>query len=237
MPVILSLALCYLLLSSPLLAADTDTGQPSVLQGYRAIYTAKYNGMPLEAQRQLIALEQGYRLEVSAKSFLGNMHESENIHLDSEGRIRIDGYTSKRSFFGNKRTEKLTIDHQLNKAVYTRKNKRRETTLLAEHLGPISYQLQLRRDLFKPDSPLDYSVIAHGKVKNYRFQRAGEEVVDTGLGKFTAQKVRRLRDEKDRETVFWMAGELAYLPVKIWQREDNGESYEMILKSVVFTGQ
>ncbi|OUS13270.1 hypothetical protein A9Q89_03360 [Gammaproteobacteria bacterium 53_120_T64] len=234
MPVIFSLLLCSLLLSTPLLAADTDTGQPMVLRAYQAIYAAKYNGMPIEAQRQLAKLEQGYRLDVTAKNFLGNMRETETIHLDSEGRIRIDGYISKRSFFGNKRTEKLAIDHQLNKAVYTRKNKKREIVLLPEHLGPVSYQLQLRRDLFKPNTALDYSVIAHGKIKHYRFERAGEDTIVTGLGTFTAQKVRRLRQEKDRETVFWMARELAYLPVKIWQREDNGETYEMTLKSVVF---
>jgi len=29
-----------------------------------------------------------------------------------------------------------------------------------------------------------------------------------------------------------MAKKYAYLPVKVWQREEDGESYEMILKSL-----
>ncbi|OUS17218.1 hypothetical protein A9Q88_05160 [Gammaproteobacteria bacterium 50_400_T64] len=225
----------FFLFTTPLLA--TETSRPFTLQPYQASYTAKYNGMPIEAQRELLKLEQGYRLETLANNFLGNMRETEQFHLDVEGRIRTDGYVSKRSFFGSKRKEKLVIDHQLNKAIYTRKKKRRETTLQPDHLGPVSYQLQLRRDLAQADSPLKYTVISHGKIKSYQFERLGEEAISTGIGDITALKIRRIRDNKERETVFWMAEEFAYLPVKIWQREEDGKSYEMTLKSVSFEGR
>ena len=219
------------LISPPLLASEIPL--PLALLPYQASYTATYNGMPIEAQRKLLKLEQGYRLETSARNFLGNMRETEQLHLDAEGRIRIDGYRSKRSFFGSKREAKLVIDHQLNKATYTRKKKRREIALQPDVLGPISYQLQLRRDLAQPDSTLKYTVISHGKLKNYQFERLGNEMITTGLGDISALKIRRVRDNKERETLFWMAEEFAYLPVKVWQREEDGESYEMTLKSLV----
>ncbi len=236
MRAILSTLVLSLLFSASLLATETSE-QHATLLPYKATYEAKFNGMPIEAERELTRLEQGYRLETSAKNFLGSMRETEQLHLDADGRIRIDGYISKRSFFGSKRTEKLLIDHQLNKATYTRKKKRRETALLPEHLGPISYQLQLRRDLAKLETALSYEVISHGKIKRYHFERLGEELISTRLGEIKALKVRRIREEKDRETIFWMAEEFAYLPVKIWQREDDGETYEMLLKFVTIEGQ
>jgi len=222
------LLLC--LVSTPLLA--TEISPPFTLLPYQASYSAKYNGMPIEAQRELIKLEQGYRLETSASNFLGNMRETERLHLDAEGRIRIDAYVSKRSFFGSKRKEKLVINHQLKQAIYTRKKKRREIALQPDYLGPVSYQLQLRRDLAKTDAPLKYSVISHGKIKDYQFERLGVEVINTGLGDISALKIRRVRDNAERETIFWMAKELAFLPVKVWQREEDGKSYEMTLTSL-----
>ncbi len=225
----------FCLLNAPLLA--TETASPLTLLPYQASYSATFNGMPIEAERELIKLEQGYRLETSASNFLGKMRETELLYLDTEGRIRIDGYTSKRSFFGSKRKEQLVIDHQRNKAIYTRKKKRRETDLQPDYLGPISYQLQLRRDLARPDSPLEYTVISHGKIKHYQFERLGDEVINTGLGDISALKIRRVRDNKERETIFWMAEKYDYLPVKVWQREEDGESYEMLLKSLTLEGR
>ena len=234
-PLFFSTLFLFFFISPSLLA--TETSAAFTLRPYLASYSAEFNGMPLEAQRELIKLEQGYRLETSASNLLGKMRETERLHLDAEGRIRIDDYVSKRSFFGSKRKATLVIDHQLNKAIYTRKKKRREIALQPDYLGPISYQLQLRRDLVQPDSSLRYTVISRGKIKHYQFERLDEEVISTGLGEVVAVKVRRVRENAGRETVFWMAKEFAYLPVKVWQREEDGETYEMTLKSLTIAEQ
>jgi len=218
-------------------AAALDTSPALSLQPYQASYAATFNGMPIEAQRTLIKSEQAYRLEIVAKNLLGSMREVEQLHLDTEGRIRIDGYRAERSFFGSKRKEKLIIDALGNKATYTRKKKNREINLLPEYLGPLGYQLQLRRDLTQPSTNLSYTVMVRGKIKHYQFERLGEELVSTELGHINALKIRRVRENKDRETIFWMAKSLAYLPIKIWQREDDGETYEMTLKSVTIDEQ
>ncbi len=222
--------LIFCLLNAPLL--NTEAASLSPLQLYQASYSATYNGIPIEAERELVKLEYGYRLETSVSNLIAKMQEIEQIHLDSEGAILIDGYNSKRSFLGSKRQEQLVINHQHNKAVYTHKKKRREIDLQPGLLGPISYQLQLRRDLALHESSLEYMVISHGKIKHYHFERLGKETITTELGDIDTIKIRRVRDKQDRETIFWMAKNYAYLPVKIWQREEDGESYEMLLKSL-----
>ncbi len=227
----------FLLILYSVGAGAVELNHTAALVPYQAIYTAKLNGMPVQAQRKLIKEDQGYRLVTSAQNLLGNMNETELFHLDTQGRIRIDDYVSKRSIFGSKRIERLAIDHQNNKATYTRKKKKRETILLPEYLGPVSYQLQLSRDLGKPDATLNYFVISHGKIKQYKFKQIGEELITTGLGEVTALKVRRVREKKNRETVFWMAPDWNYLPVKIKQIESDGETYVMTLKSVTINGK
>lgn len=235
MPALFFSVFLLLFSSVPLYASEFNSTR--ALQPYHATYVATFNGMPIETERQLVKLELGYRIETTAKNLLGKMRETEHLHLDAEGRIRIDGYLLKRSFFGSKRSEKLVIDHQRNLATYTRKKKKRETPLLPEYLGPVSYQLQLRRDLLVSNSSLNYTVISHGKIKHYQFERVGEEIIATELGDIKALKIRRVRENTDRETIFWMAEQYAYLAVKVWQREDDGETYQMILKSVTFEGQ
>ena len=60
-------------------------------------------------------------------------------------------------------------------------------------------------------------------VKQYRFEKQGEEVVKTPLGKVKAIKVARIREgDSKRRTSIWFAPEWGYALVKLHQREDRG---------------
>ena len=59
------------------------------------------------------------------------------------------------------------------------------------------------------------------KKKNYIFEVVGEEEIDTKLGKLKTLKLVRKREDSDRESIFWSAPEMHYLPVKIEITEDG----------------
>ena len=141
------------------------------------------------------------------------------------------------SVFGKKKTEKLVYDHKNNVANYTSKDKHRQVSLDTEHFNRLSYQVQLRRDLINHCELLEYSVISHGRLKTYRFERLGEETLETPLGSINAIKIRRVREDNDRETVLWFAPQLNHLLVKLWQREKDGAEYQIVLKEGHFGGQ
>ena len=236
----ISLILIYLAaLLTPLASAYAD----DFPKPYQVVYTAKYNGMNVEANHALTRDAQTYRMTAVVKGMLGGTNEKEDFHLDRQGRILTDHHLAEKSVFGVASKEELVIDKAAGKAIYTKKKKRRELAIKPGYLGPLSYQLQLRRDLKNREdktaanTPLSYQVISRGKLKNYQFEILANERIDTALGEIETIKVRRVRKDAKRQTVFWMAPAWNYLVVKIQQREKDGEQYEMLLKTASIDGQ
>jgi hypothetical protein len=224
-----------------LLTSCTLLACPLEATPYRAIYTAKYNGMSVKAVRELQKTDRGYRIISSVIGLLGGINEQENFHIDESGRIKTDDFFSEKSIVGTKSIEKLVVNHDLNSAVYTRKKKIRELHNVANYLGPVSYQLQLRHDLKTITNTVDsrpptYQVMSRGRVKDYIFEVLGEELLDTGVGRLKTLKVQRVRDDSKRQTVLWMAPDWGFLIVKIWQKDSDGEDYEMLLETANFGG-
>lgn len=82
-----------------------------------------------------------------------------------------------------------------------------------------SIEILLARDLSLNKPRLSYNVITKGEQRQFNFQKLGNEVLKTPAGTFNTVKVKVIRSSKDRETIFWMAKEMDYMPVKIRHRE------------------
>lgn len=212
-------------------------GATPVLPGYVATYAATFNGMPIAVTRELSRTADGYAITVTAKNWLGNIRESEQFHMDSSGRILIDNYSSHRRFFGVSRRENLVIDGARALALYDAKKKYWEIPMREDYFGPLGYQLQMSRDLAIAQGKYCYQVLMRGKVKDYCFAATGEQVLDTTLGKINTVQLRRIREGQERETVFWLAPQWDYLLVKLWQKEEDGETYEIVLSDATVDGQ
>ena len=214
---------CLISLHSP--ASDFQ------LTPYQLIYRASYNGMPIDADRQLQQRPDGsWELATTASNFLASIREQGTFGIDKNGSIRNYGYQYKRSVFGKKKTEDLVYDHANNTATYTSDKKTRQVSLERDYLNRLSYQVQLRRDLASGAKQLEYQVISRGRLKTYLFEKAGEEILETPLGAVRAIRVDRIREDDDRQTALWFAPDLDYLLVKLWQREKDGEEYEISIK-------
>jgi hypothetical protein len=159
---------------------------------------------------------------------LGEMREREDFHITGDGDILVDEYHNRRSLLGNSRDEQLSVDYARGIAHYLRDGSPRDIPLQPGYLGPVSYQVQLRRDLVAGKTSFDYRVMDRGKVKQYVFQSEGTDTIHTAKGDVSAVRVRRVRDDNVRQTVFWMAPTLGYQLVKLRQ-EENGDSYELLL--------
>jgi hypothetical protein len=203
----------------------------AALTPHEAVYAASYNGLPITAKKTLARSDDGYRLSLVAKNLLGRIAETEAFHLDDSGTIHPDSYHYERSIFGRGREEIMTVEPGRSEAIYLRKGERHVIEMEDSYLGPLSYQLAMRRDLIENNPELCYQVIYRGRVKEYRFRRLGEEKLKTRAGTFDTIKLERVRDDDQRETLLWVAPSLDYLPVRLWQREEDGESYEMELKA------
>ena len=93
-----------------------------------------------------------------------------------------------------------------------------------------SLELVLARDMAQNKARLQYNVVERGKVKRYNFQKLGVEKIQTPAGTFDATKVKVVRKGKKRETVFWLAKKIDFLPVKI-KHTEKGEVITTLISS------
>lgn len=223
-----ALALALFLLT---LAARAETA----LTPYTATYKASFNGIPVVITQTLKSTSGGYRIETSSANALGEMREQEDFHVAADGGLLVDAYHNQRSLLGSSRDERLSVDYAKGIAHYLRDGSPRDIPLQPGYLGPVSYQVQLRRDLVAGKTSFDYRVMDRGKVKQYVFQGEGADTIHTATGDVNAVRVRRVRDDNVRQTIFWMAPSLGYQLVKLRQ-EENGDSYELLLTDLSQAG-
>lgn len=82
-------------------------------------------------------------------------------------------------------------------------------------LDRASLELALARDVSANKSQLSYNIVERGKVKTYHIRRAGNEVLNIGNKQYHVQKLVVPHSSKNRQTVFWLAKELGYMPIRI----------------------
>ncbi len=129
------------------------------------------------------------------------------------------------------RRDLKTIARQKDGAGYLYKDHKKSVTipyqpgLLDQH----SVTLALISDLQAGKGPtFKYQTIVKGKVETYTFRIAGEQILDTALGRMDAVKVERVRQtDNGKSTVIWFARNKNYLPVKFQDLNAKGDIIEM----------
>ena len=120
------------------------------------------------------------------------------------------------------------FDWDNNEVSYT-ENKEKGNIVLTENiLGPSSASLQLRldfRQLGEANIPneISYKVYWKGTIKNRIYDVSeAKESVETPFGTFEAYKVsRQFENGSDRSQVFWLAPDLDFAVIKIYDKNDR----------------
>ena len=99
-------------------------------------------------------------------------------------------------------------------------------------LDKLLYQLIIMVDLKSGKIPNKYIIADGGKIKEYRFEKIKEEVIETAIGSFNTTKLARYKKNK-QETFLWCAHELNFLPIKVITKEKDGRISKAIIKSLV----
>lgn len=120
------------------------------------------------------------------------------------------------------------------KAIFTKKGKRFEVAITDGELDPLLYQLVLRRDLSEDPklkrNDYHYRIVEGRKVNDYHFKVVGRAPLKVPFGEYEAVELVRVGDK--RQTRFWCAPALDYLPLKIVQTERDGDEYTAVLKAL-----
>ncbi len=122
--------------------------------------------------------------------------------------------------------------------IYTRyKAERAKFPFEANVFDPLMVQLQFRLDISAGKELLDYKMVKDNEVDEYQFRVLGKERMTIESGSYETVKIEVIRDEKKskkRQTFFWMAPELAYLPVRLTHFEKGSKQLDIKLLSYHF---
>ena len=197
------------------------------MQTYSANYSAKFNGMEIEAHHQLTQLDSGqYRQTLKASNILGNINEQADFKLVSSTEVVPINYSYKRSLLGSKRAEKQVFDWSNQQMQYSKKDREVTIPVKPGYLDIITQRLQLRLDLQAGKEHFSYPVISRGKLKLYDYEIVSYGILDTAIGPLNTVQVQRIRKDNKRQTKIWFATDWDYLAVKLELIKD-GDSHEM----------
>ena len=150
----------------------------------------------------------------------------------SDGKISGQNIIPQNYLYNQSRRSKNRIDKVQfikNRAIGSYKGKSYNFTIPTGTLDRSSMEIALARDLSLNRKQLSYTIVGRGEKTHYNFSRLGNEILKTPAGTFNTIKVRVKRTSKSRETIFWMAKELGYLPVKI-RHSEKGSVITSIIK-------
>ena len=160
------------------------------------------------------------------------------------GGIASASETSKFSFTNGKigsqsfsRTSKILIHNNTmsinfnpsSKTISTKKDhEKRSFAWRADVLDELNAELQIREDLKNSGLKANYYIADAKEVEGRKFVKQGSETISTKYGSFNTIKVVMKHSKPGRETIFWLAPKLDYLPVKV-SHVDKKTSYGLLL--------
>jgi hypothetical protein len=217
------------------MSAAQATPAPS---SFETSYNAKLYGFNIAATSRLSPLPNGnYEYYFNADSIVGKVTEMTEVSWNAkEQRIIPQRYIYQRNGMGKNRDDELVFDWSANKVTNV-KNAQSQVLDAAKNIqDSLSYQIQLSQDLIAGKKQFEYSIANGRKIKQYKFEIVGEEVLTTPLGDVKTVKVKRTRDKSELVTYAWFAKDFQYLLVRL-QQEENGSAYTIYISKASLNGK
>lgn len=226
--IILIAAITTLTTASYLFAAEqtTPATNSAVIKHapYTAIYQAVYKNFPLQATHRLEQAGDDWYFSSIASGFFGQIEENSTFTYTNAGITPLH-YVYQRSVLGQERESELTYNQKDRVAAGKKGDKTFTVKLTGSELDQGTYILALRDDIARGVKDPCYDVIDDDHVEKYCFLVAGNESIDTALGKMNTFVVDRVRKpQSPRHTRFWFAPSLDYSLVKLEHQEQKGKN-------------
>ncbi|MDP2229109.1 MAG: DUF3108 domain-containing protein [Moraxellaceae bacterium] len=162
-----------------------------------------------------------WRYVFNATTSMATANETSDFRFNGKTVTPLHHQQQHKVLFISKR-EHVNFNWQTRQAQGLRNDKKTQYVLRAGAIDPLSLEIQMRRDLIDLGKPASsYFLVDARRMNEQKFVLDGEEILDTPLGKLATVKVRRVHDDPERETVFWLARDLDYIPARVMQNDDG----------------
>ncbi|MFD1438007.1 DUF3108 domain-containing protein [Acinetobacter terrae] len=205
------------------------SSQAFAMSPFQASYQFSYNGKNMgSATRTLSKSGNNWTYVFAAKAgAIASATETSHFSLNGNNIISNNFSRSSKILVHN---NTMSIKFNPNaKTINTKKDdKARSFAWKSGVLDELNAELQLREDLKASGLKSSYAIADAKEVESRRFVKQGTEKVKTSYGTFDTIKVVMKHDKPNRDTIFWLAPKLDYVPVKV-SHQDGKTSYGLLL--------
>lgn len=201
-------------------------------------YKTKLYGFNIVVTNRLTQLNDNeYQLLFKFDSMLGSITETSKMLWNNEKNTVVpQHYVYKRRGLGKDRDADLRFDWNKKVVANHVQKSQWQMDIVEKVQDKLSYQLQLQQDFISGKEKFSYKIADGGHLKEYKFEKVGEEILETPLGKVNAVKVKRSRDNDERITYAWLAKDWNYLLVRL-QQEEKGDAYTIYITKASLDGK
>lgn len=137
---------------------------------------------------------------------------------------------------GTGKDKQLSISFAENKKLYISPRPKKSElpdTWQDDWRDEMTFHMQVQQDLIDGKTEFNYEVVnKSGKLRQYKMEVVGKEIIVTGAGKYEAIKVSRIyEDKKDTKLYAWFIPELNYTLSRLWRIKKGVEQYDLVLAS------
>ncbi|WP_089606587.1 DUF3108 domain-containing protein [Acinetobacter piscicola] len=217
-------------ISSVLLFAAFST-HALAMSPFQASYQFAYNGKNLgSATRTLSQNGNNWTYVFAAKAAaIASASETSRFSFNN-GQINSNSFSRTSKVLVHNDT--MTINFNPNtKTINTKKKDQpRSFAWKAGALDELNAELQVREDLKGSGLKSSYLIADAKGLDSRRFVKQGTEKIKTAAGTYNTVKVVLTHDNGEKSSIFWLAPQLDYLPVKM-SHVDGKTSYNLTLTS------
>lgn len=225
------------------LFAPAAAAQEPFFEPYSARYAVYRNGK-LQARSEFMLQKQGENWIIKSESigthgmarFL-NFRDYEFV----EGRL-VDGlfqplrYVHELKWMGPNQDSSASFDWENNSVTVTDNGDELTLDLVEGAVDPMSLQLEMRRQLARPNPRLEFTLVEEDKLDPVTFRQLPPERLETSLGCLHTRPVEKVRHNSTRFTRFWHATDLDFIPVRMEHGKTDGDQMELRITELVIDG-
>lgn len=195
---------------------------------YNFSIEGKYNGT---ATRTLKQNGNQYSYDVNASvGKLASAKQSATFSNNNGSILPLKSSTQYK-IFGVGRATNLAFNPAKKQYVSNYKGENKTIAMPQTAYDDLSLEIQIREDLKAGKFRNSYVMADRNSVESVPFTKSAVSKITVPAGTFDVVRIDRVHSDKDRQTSFWLAPKLDYLPVKVVQNNE-GKKLEMNLTKV-----
>lgn len=222
-----------ILLGTAVVRADDAEPIAPFHADYQLIRDGKHIG---EASIELIMGKDGFQFSTRSEGteglagFAGVRIEENSSFRWQDGRPETMHYRYFQKAAWKKKSRSVDVDHAAKRITAGDADGSATLDYAAATVDRNLVVLALAADLKAKRETLEYRVADKRSIETHRYQAMGHETIETARGRFDCIRVERVREKPGRSTTTWIAPALGFTPVRIVQKEPDGETLEMLLR-------